>query len=209
LLLDKKSLKPVEIAEGYADGLVNKKKFHRWAWRRDLPGGVAALCKAWEAAESAAYYGAEVTAQTVANTDAEKARSWKVAFQAAWAIGTSIREAIREADANVPGREAARKSEQEAQADLLHDIFGPLPFRKVNIDPAWLAWNNGTVKRLAEAAYADRTMPAGTLDVALMGVLADALEESGCTSEEILEHLRGPGPHVRGCFVLDLLLGKD
>jgi hypothetical protein len=39
-------------------------------------------------------------------------------------------------------------------------------------------------------------------------VLADALEEAGCGDEEILGHLRGPGPHVRACWVLDLLLGR-
>jgi len=65
------------------------------------------------------------------------------------------------------------------------------------------------VKRLAEAAYAERAVPGGTLDGVRLAVLADALEEAGCTSVEILEHLRGPGPHVRGCFVLDLLLGKE
>jgi hypothetical protein len=40
-------------------------------------------------------------------------------------------------------------------------------------------------------------------------ILADALEEAGCTDAAILSHLRGPGPHVRGCWVVDLLLGKE
>jgi hypothetical protein len=40
-------------------------------------------------------------------------------------------------------------------------------------------------------------------------ILADALEEAGCTNADILNHLRGPGPHVRGCWVVDLLLDKE
>ena len=52
-------------------------------------------------------------------------------------------------------------------------------------------------------------MPAGTLDNTRLAVLADALEEAGCTEADILGHLRGPGPHVRGCWVVDLILGKE
>jgi hypothetical protein len=91
---------------------------------------------------------------------------------------------------------------------LLRDVFGPLPFDEVQIEPAWLTWNDGTLVRLAEAAYEQRHLPDGTLDPGLLGVLADALEEAGCTSSEVVQHLRGPGPHVRGCFAVDLVLGK-
>ena len=49
----------------------------------------------------------------------------------------------------------------------------------------------------------------GHLDLALLGVLAKALEEAGCQDQDILGHLRGPGPHVRGCFALDLILGRE
>ena len=62
---------------------------------------------------------------------------------------------------------------------------------------------------LAQAAYDERELPAGTLDTARLGVLADALEESGCDQADLLAHLRGPGPHVRGCWAVDLLLGKE
>ena len=73
---------------------------------------------------------------------------------------------------------------------------------------AVLAWNDSTVVRLAQAAYEERHLPAGTLDSGRHAVLADALEEAGCTDAEILGHLRGPGRHVRGCWVVDLVLGK-
>jgi hypothetical protein len=100
-------------------------------------------------------------------------------------------------------------AEQAAQAALLRDIVGTYPFRAIRIDRAWLDWNDCTVRRLAEAAYDDRTEPAGLLDVTRMAVLGDALEDAGCDDPVLPAHLRGPGPHVRGCFVLDFLLGKE
>jgi hypothetical protein len=60
----------------------------------------------------------------------------------------------------------------------------------------------------AQAAYEQPELPAGTLGTTRLVVLADALEEAGCDRAELLSHLRGPGPHVRGCWAVDLLLGK-
>ncbi len=93
-------------------------------------------------------------------------------------------------------------AERQAQADLVRDLFGPLPFRAVPVRPSWLAWEGGTVAKLAAAAYEDRAFDR-------LPVLADALEEAGCADAELLGHLRGPGPHARGCWALDLLLGKQ
>jgi hypothetical protein len=92
-----------------------------------------------------------------------------------------------------------------AQAGLLRDIVGG-PFRPVTTSPAW---RTAQVMALARVAYDQRELPSGTLDVARLGVLADALEEAGCDQADLLGHLRGPGPHVRGCWALDLLLGKE
>ncbi len=101
------------------------------------------------------------------------------------------------------------KSQCRHAADLLRDIFGnPFPPPPA-IDPAWLAYNNGTVKQLAQAAYEERELPSGHLDRHRLAVLADALEEAGCQDAELLAHLRSPGPHVRGCFAVDLLLNKE
>jgi hypothetical protein len=92
--------------------------------------------------------------------------------------------------------------EHAAQTQLLRDIFGPLPFRPVAVDPSWLSWNAGTVGELARVIYEERRF-------ADLPVLADALEEAGCTEEDILGHCRQQGQvHVRGCWVVDLLLGK-
>lgn len=98
--------------------------------------------------------------------------------------------------------------EDAGQAALLRDIFGN-PFRPITIPPAVLAWNNATVVHLAQAAYEERHLPSGTLDNGRLVVLADALEEAGCTDADILGHLRGSGPHVRGCWVVDALLDKS
>jgi hypothetical protein len=64
------------------------------------------------------------------------------------------------------------------------------------------------VVAVARAAYDERELPSGTLDGARLAVLTDALEESGCDQADLLAHLRGPGPHVRGCWAVDLILGK-
>jgi hypothetical protein len=99
------------------------------------------------------------------------------------------------------GRGAGR-AEQSAQADLLRDILGN-PFRPApRVDRTVLAWNAGTVVTLAQVIYDERRFTE-------LPILADALEDAGCTDADILAHLRGPGPHVRGCWVLDLLLGKS
>src|SRR5262249_19627484 len=90
-------------------------------------------------------------------------------------------------------------------ADLVRDVEGDLS-RTVAASAAWLT---PTVTALARAAYEERSLPAGTLDALLLAVLADALEEAGCADRAVLGHLRGPGPHVRGCHVLDALLGKS
>jgi hypothetical protein len=65
------------------------------------------------------------------------------------------------------------------------------------------------VVRLAKAAYEERQLHKGTLDNNRLAVLADALEEAGCTNTDILNHCRQPGEHVRDCWVIDLLLGKS
>jgi hypothetical protein len=103
--------------------------------------------------------------------------------------------------------QAAEAEEALAQGRLLQDILGN-PFRPVACDPAWLTWRGGDVRRLAEAAYRERALPSGHLDPARLTVVADALEEAGCAVQAFLGHLRSPGPHVRGCFAIDVLTGR-
>jgi hypothetical protein len=91
---------------------------------------------------------------------------------------------------------------------MVREVFGN-PFRPPATDPSVLNWHDDQVVNLAQAAYDNRILPAGTLDTARLAGLADALEKAGCIDGDILNHLREAGPHVRGCWVLDLLLGKE
>jgi hypothetical protein len=91
---------------------------------------------------------------------------------------------------------------REMLANTLRDIFAN-PFRTApTVEPVWLAWNSGAVQKFAAAIYEAR-------DFGRLLLLADALEDAGCGDAELLGHLRGPGPHVRGCWPVDLLTGKD
>ena len=85
----------------------------------------------------------------------------------------------------------------EKSTRFVHDIFGN-PFRPVVVDPSWLT---SDVVVLAEGIYQDRA-------VDRMPILADALQDAGCDSDDILNHCRQPGEHVRGCWVIDLLTGR-
>jgi hypothetical protein len=77
------------------------------------------------------------------------------------------------------------------------DVVGN-PFRPVAADERWL---NSTVVALANGIYAERAFDR-------LPILADALRDAGCDSDDILAHCAEPGPHVRGCWVVDLLLRK-
>jgi hypothetical protein len=110
--------------------------------------------------------------------------------------------------ANINARYAARETERTMQVTTVRCLFSN-PFCPVSLAPTILVWNDRVVVRLAQAAYEDRHLPEGTLDNTQLLILADALEEAGCTNADVLGHLRGPGPHVRGCWVDDLCLGKS
>jgi hypothetical protein len=69
-------------------------------------------------------------------------------------------------------------------------------------------WLTPAGTALATTAYEERALPAGTLEPERLALLADALEDAGCANADLLGHLRGPGVHVRGCWCVDLLLGK-
>jgi hypothetical protein len=98
-----------------------------------------------------------------------------------------------------------RHTELKRQSSLLRDLFGN-PFRPVTLNPAWLS---PTITSLAQAIYENRQLPSGHFDNVRMGVLADALEEVGCDNADMLSHCRSEGPHVRGCWFVDLLLIKE
>jgi hypothetical protein len=81
---------------------------------------------------------------------------------------------------------------------IIHDLFGN-PFRHVTLDPSWLT---STVLALSQQMYESR-------DFSPMPIIADALQDARCDNDDILAHCRGPGPHSRGCWAVDLVLGKS
>ena len=96
--------------------------------------------------------------------------------------------------------EDERKRAQALLADLLREIIGN-PFRCCEVPPFWLQWNDGTIGKISQGIYDEHAFDT-------ISILADAVEEAGCDNAEILGHLRGSGPHFRGCWVVDLLLGR-
>jgi hypothetical protein len=102
--------------------------------------------------------------------------------------------ALEAADAT----EHLRAQETAYQCGLAHDIIGN-PFRPVSFSPSW---RTDTALALALQMYDSR-------DFGAMPILADALQDAGCEDASILDHCRGDGPHVRGCWVVDLVLGKE
>jgi hypothetical protein len=209
LMPDERCHRAIEAAERYADGVVSEAEWQAALW------GVREILNAWDAdyeeaqerermgwgwippvRTSAPDKAVDATYDAIFPTDdglLDAARS------ACWAVGSHAGFGEEFTD--------AQRTEQRAQTMLLRDIFGN-PFHPVTLDPTVLTWNDATVVRLAQAAYEERHMPAGTLDSDRLAVLTDALEEAGCSNPDILGHLRGPGPHVRGCWPVDLLLGK-
>ncbi len=72
------------------------------------------------------------------------------------------------------------------------------------VAPEWLAWNEGTLRKLAEEVSQSRSPPEGTLNPVGLGILADALEDAGCVERRIIDHLRSGDHHVRACWAVAL-----
>jgi hypothetical protein len=171
----------VRVAERYADGVADDTE--RWAARAVADRAVAD--PATDSAESQA-------AISLTNTGA---------FDAAY--HASFEAAGRGYVFGAPGRnendEKQFLAERAVQTTLLRDIFGN-PFRPVAFA---LEWRTDTAVSLARQMYESR-------DFGAMPILADALQDAGCDGEDILAHCRDPKQvHVRGCWVVDLILGKE
>src|SRR5262245_5812860 len=179
-LTDERSRKVVEVAEAFADGLATG---HQRARAYTAAGRVV------EKASGRWPYAAAECAQ-------------KIIVHAARALGRQAAPAAASGRySRRPGQGAkplTPEAERAHQASILRDIFGN-PFGPVALDPRWLTSN---VVDLSRTIYEERAFDR-------LPILADALMDAGCTEEEVLSHCRGPGPHVRGCWVVDLLLGKE
>jgi hypothetical protein len=204
LLEDERNRKAVEAAEGYADRQITAdelKAAYEAAWDAAWNAAPAvarhAVFAAFREAAFAAFRGVAWA------RNALLARAWE--GERAVAGHASGEEVWRTAEDAV-GAPATTVAEV-TQTTLIRDLFGN-PFRPTTFSPAVRAWNGALAARLARAAYEERHLPEGTLDGGRRAVLADALEESGCTDQDILDHLRGPGPQVKGCWPVDAILDR-
>jgi hypothetical protein len=192
LLADVRGLGAVETAERYADGTANPEEL---AAARDRAIGVAELD--WYHNYGWCW-------------DLPGFEEWPTVLAAELSLGPE--QTILAAEGAVQcatdlerlGQKQKADDVRAAQAALLRDVFGN-PFRPLEHAPAW---RTPIVRSLAEAAYQERILPAGGLDPLRLAMLADALEELGAASD-LIDHLRGPGPHIRGCAAVDLLLSGE
>jgi hypothetical protein len=182
LLPDDRHRRAIEVAEKYADDSATTHELQA--------AGGAAVEATWELKD-------EQDARWPASPDLAALLAAEAAEMAAWI--TKDQTDVWGASGGYSAWEAARlEGGGDWQCALLHDIFGN-PFHAITLDPTWLT---PTVKALAQSIYDDRTFD-------WMPFLADELVKSGCNDGEILSHCRGPGPHVMGCWALDVVLGRE
>lgn len=87
-------------------------------------------------------------------------------------------------------------AERQIQTRILHCIFGPLLFRAISVEATFVT---PVIRDLAHLIYHEQNF-------AKLPMLGDLLRQSGCNDADILDHCQQPGPHVRGCWVIDLLM---
>jgi hypothetical protein len=179
---DEPCRKVIEILEDFVDGKANEE-------------ALAAAGAAVKAEGRTARYGLASLSVWKKTWAVSTNEGWEAARSGAW--GEHQEAARAEAWAGIL-KECEVVSEK--QCNSLRCIFGD-PFRPVVPDPNWRTWNDNTLPQLAERIYLDRAFDH-------LPILADALEKTGCADQDILNHCREPGPHVRGCWVVDLVLGK-
>jgi hypothetical protein len=179
LLPDPRSRLAVEVAERFADD------------RASLLDLARARTKAVEAVKGKS--GPDWAAYWTTNVKAS-GPIWNVFAAASTLSMQTIRASEAEYDADLA-------VEFRRQVALVYEVIGN-PFRPSRLDPFCLAWGDGLVRQLAEGIYEDRAFDR-------MPVLGDALEDAGCRDVELLAHCREHREHVRGCWVLDMILGRD
>jgi hypothetical protein len=204
LLPDERSRAALDAAEGYSDRIVSTEQLVATVEPADAASLYAFHYRGQHffSAAGAALFAALPTGFTLPANWTEELRRFSPANVCEWASG-AMEDALgieaRRPEEHAVVRDDAVMPEGRAQRDLLHDIFGPLPFRPVTIDPCWLT---STVVSLARQMYESR-------DFSPIPILADALQDAGCDNDAILNHCRGEGVHVRGCFVVDLVRSVD
>jgi hypothetical protein len=192
--LTESSRKAAEVAERYADGEASRREM--MAARRAVHTEFIALEDGWGGALATGYFAADWNNWEAANCAARSSRG--LVRPAAY---TRLLRARRRTPAMVEASKQACRENRVADARIQCGFLRCLcnPFRPATLDPAWLT---STVVALARGIYEDRAFDR-------MPILADALQDAGCDNEDVLSHCRAEKwEHVRGCWVVDLVLGK-
>jgi hypothetical protein len=202
LISDGRSRKLVEITEHFLDGTASTEEAcsaydafnepYQQGAIHDAAGG-----STHEAVESVAHEGAGA--------------AMLVALKASEAIGYATALSIHASSdvsstdwspARTEAWRSAQRREWAVQAALLRDIIGPLLFRSQLIKSNRLLREEDRIPALAQAIYDNRAFDQ-------LPILANALEQAGCKEADVLDHCRSGGEHVRGCWVVDLILNKE
>ncbi len=203
LIKDARSREAVEIAEKHADGLVSDHYLEE-AREKSSDASGAAYRIAQEAAWSIDTWKANAAANA-AYSSCGHWQNWLSDSQLfdtpIWAARAMSGPEVENVLSDIPLKKRF-EAEQEFQCQLLRDLIGTNSFINVQYDRSLFQGENGTVQELARSIYAERSF-------LRLPALADALEKMGCTDSELLEHCRNSGPHVRGCWAVDLILGNQ
>jgi hypothetical protein len=210
-LPDERSRKAVEVSERYADGLATEEELSAAQQKATEALRDAAIdCRRLELLGHPGFTGLRGAEKTAAEPRWYLAVKRLEAARAAKAVArptrrrSTIVEELVQAAGRALGTGAVGQTVQEIRqyrlwySSTLRCVVGN-PFRPAVVPGPW---RGATVVGIARGIYEDRAFDG-------LPVLADALEEAGCASAEILNHCRGPGNHVRGCWVLDLLLARS
>jgi len=194
LMDDPRSEAAIEVAERLADGLASPSE------QEAVRAAAQAVCRDFACTRD--YYTPAVHAARSAYHVVSSSRfSVRMCASAAVEAVTYTGKQLRMDDP--PGRSNfPPTAEPAAQCALLRDLSGRLRRPHARLAEVAPEWGGGAARKVAEGIYLDRAWDD-------LPVLADALEEGGCAEEDLLRHLRAPGPHVRGCWVVDLVLGKE
>lgn len=188
LISDDRSKRAVEVAERYSDGLASDEE-RLFAENNAVEAHIDVRESRFAATPVVAW-----------------SRSGELITQAALmaiSVGTFYGEDAADygrlalAASGVPWRRD--EEEETAQCQLLREIVGPLSLPVV--DPLWLSANDHAAVQLAKWIYESNAFHD-------LPILADALEDAGCMDDVILDHCRNGEDHVRGCWVVDLVMGR-
>jgi hypothetical protein len=180
LLPEGPARQPVELAEAFADGLLDREEWQsaHERWQESALGLAFGFTLGGRISEALEQMGLSAALGSSHAHLASRAARSAAEWVGEWAVS----------------------SEARTQCHLLRDILGN-PFRPFTVEPAWRHWNNNCAQRLAQEIYDSKRFE----DLPILG---DVLEDAGCTEPALLSHAREGGEHVRGCYVVDLVLGK-